>query len=52
MELIDLLKDTLTDVKYNKETIKAKLDGLGKVHPELAAQIDDFCAWLFGEMEG
>ena len=52
VELIDLLKNTLTNVKYNKSDIKTKLDELGKAHPELAAQIDDVSVWLIGEMEG
>ena len=47
VELIDLLKDTLTRIKYNKNEIKNKLDELGKVNPELAAQIEDFRdGWL------
>ncbi|WP_288997708.1 hypothetical protein [uncultured Psychrobacter sp.] len=52
VELIDLLKDTLADIKYNKYEIKDKLDKLSKAHPELAAQIDDVSAWLTSEMEG
>ena len=52
VELIELLKASLTGVKYNKEAIKAKLDKLGKAYPELAAQIEDFGAWLVGEMDG
>ena len=51
VELIDLLKDVLTGVKYNKVDIKTKLDGLGKAHPELAAQIDDVSEWLISEMK-
>ena len=51
VELIDLLKDTLTGVKYNKVDIKTKLDGLGKAHPELAAQINDVSEWLISEMK-
>ena len=51
VELIDLLKDTLTGVKYNKHEVKAKLDGLGKAHPDLAAQIDDVSEWLISEMK-
>ena len=52
VELIDLLKNTLTGVKYNKPEIKNKLDDLAKAQPELAAQMDDFEQWLVGEMEG
>lgn len=52
VELIDLLKNTLTGVKYNKPEIKNKLDDLAKAQPELAAQMDDFEKWLVGEMEG
>ncbi len=52
VELIDLLKESLSSVKYNKEAIKAKLDKSSKAHPELAAQISDVCEWLVGEMEG
>ena len=52
VELIDLLKETLTGVKYNKDDIKAKLDELGKAYPELATQIDDVSTWLIGKMEG
>ncbi|MDN3447130.1 lipoate--protein ligase [Psychrobacter sp. APC 3281] len=52
VELIDLLKKTLTGVKYNKPEIKNKLDDLTKAQPELAAQVSDFEQWLVGEMEG
>ena len=52
VELIELLKNTLTDAKYNKVDIKTKLDELGRAHTELAAQIDDVSKWLTGEMEG
>jgi len=52
VELIDLLKNTLTGVKYNKPEIKNKLDDLTKAQPELAAQVSDFEQWLVGEMEG
>ena len=51
VELIDLLKESLIDVKYNKEAIKAKLDELGRAHTELAAQIEDVSKWLTSEME-
>ncbi|QOD12934.1 lipoate--protein ligase [Psychrobacter sp. 28M-43] len=52
VELIDLLKNTLTGVKYNKLEIKNKLDDLANSQPELAAQVSDFEKWLVGEMEG
>ncbi len=51
VELIDLLKETLTGIKYNKSNIKAKLDRLGKAQPDLEEQINDFEQWLIGEME-
>ena len=52
IELIDLLKESLTDVKYSKVDIKTKLDELSKVHLELVAQIDDVFKWLIEQMEG
>lgn len=52
VELIDLLKKTLTGVKYNKPEIKNKLDDLAIAQPELATQVSDFEKWLVGEMEG
>ena len=52
VELIDLLKETLTDIKYNRHEVKATLAELSKAHAELAAQIDDVSEWLLGEMEG
>ena len=52
VELIDLLKETLTGIRYNKKEIQAKLDKLAKAQPELAAQVNDFEQWLVGEMEG
>ncbi len=52
VELIDLLKETLSRVKYNKIDIRTKLDELSKVHLELAAHIDDVSKWLIGQMEG
>ncbi|MGE6474896.1 lipoate--protein ligase [Psychrobacter sp. NPDC078631] len=51
VELIELLKETLTGVKYNKPEIKNKLDELAKAQPELAAQVSDFEKWLVGEMK-
>ncbi len=52
VELIDLLKETLTGVKYNKYEIENALDELAHSQPELAAQVSDFEKWLVGEMEG
>ncbi|MCG3843323.1 lipoate--protein ligase [Psychrobacter sp. Ps1] len=52
VELIDLLRKTLTGIRYNKKEIQAKLDELAIAQPELAAQVSDFEQWLVGEMEG
>lgn len=52
VELIDLLKKTLTGIKYNKPEIKNKLDDLAIAQPELATQVSNFEKWLVGEMEG
>ena len=52
VELIDLLKETLIGIKYNKEDIKAKFDNLSQGRPELATQVDGVCNWLMSEMEG
>lgn len=52
VELIDLLKETLTSVKYNKKEIQDALAELAKTQPELAMQVNDFEEWLVGEMEG
>ena len=52
VELIDLLKETLTGVKYNKHEIQDALAELAKAQPELAAQVSDFEQWLVGKMEG
>ena len=51
VELIDLLKDTLTGIKYDKNEIQAKLDMLQTAHSDLAAHIHDFEQWLSKEME-
>lgn len=48
VELIDLLKDALAGVKYNKDNIKTRLDELSQANTELAAQIDDVSRWLIG----
>lgn len=52
VELIDLLQEALTGIKYNKGGIKATFNELSQRHPELTAQIDDVSKWLTGEMEG
>ncbi|MGP5345266.1 lipoate--protein ligase [Psychrobacter celer] len=52
VELIDLLKQTLTSTKYNRSEVKAKLAELAQAHDELAAQVGDVSAWLTSEMEG
>ncbi len=52
VELIDLLIETLTDIKYDRHEVKAKFAELGKAHPDLTAHIDDVSAWLTSEMEG
>jgi len=52
VELIDLLKEILTGVKYNKREIQDKLDELANAQPELAVQVSDFGEWLVGEMVG
>ncbi|WP_201587698.1 lipoate--protein ligase [Psychrobacter jeotgali] len=51
VELIDLLKETLTGIKYNRNEVKAKLAELSKAHPDLAAPVDEVSNWLLGEME-
>lgn len=48
VRLIELLKETLTGVKYNKEALK----DLGKEHSKLALQVEDFSVWLVLEVEG
>ena len=52
VELIDLLKEALTGIKYNRHEVKDTLDKLSKAHADLTAQVDDFCTWLLSEMEG
>lgn len=52
VELIDLLKDVLTGIKYNKDNIKTRLDELSRANTELAAQIDDVSRWLIDVLEG
>jgi len=50
VELIDLLKETLTGVKYNKGEIQDTLAELANSQSELAAQVGDFEKWLVAEM--
>ena len=50
--LINLLKEVMTGVKYNKEALKDRLNELSEPYPELARQVDDFSVWLIAEMEG
>ena len=52
VRLIELLKETLTGVKYNKEALKDELNDLGKEHSKLALQVEDFSVWLVLEVEG
>ncbi|MDN3440445.1 lipoate--protein ligase [Psychrobacter sp. APC 3279] len=52
VELIDLLKETLTGIRYNKKEIQDALAELAKTQPELAMQVNDFEEWLVAEMEG
>lgn len=50
--LIGILKEALTEVKYDKDTISAKLAILSEAHLGLATQIDELAAWLLGEIKG
>ncbi len=52
VELIELLKDNLIGVKYNKHEVQSKLEALQQAQPGLVAQINDFEQWLIGEMQG
>ncbi len=52
VELIELLKDTLTGIKYNKNDVKLALDKLKEAQPELATQIGNVSDWLTDEMQG
>lgn len=52
VDLIDLLKQTLTGTKYNRSEVKAKLAELAQANDELAAQVGDVSEWLLDEMEG
>ena len=40
--LINLLKEAMKGVKYNKEALRDGLNDLGKVHPDLAGQVEEF----------
>ena len=51
VELIDLLKEALTNIKYSSHQVQARLNELQQAQPELAMQVDDFCQWLTHEME-
>lgn len=51
VELIEQLKETLTDIRYDRYEVKAKLAKLGKTHSDLATQIDEVSEWLVSEME-
>lgn len=51
VELIDLLKQTLTGTKYNRSEVKTKLAELAQAHDELAAQVGDVSEWLLDEMK-
>ncbi|WP_352336467.1 lipoate protein ligase C-terminal domain-containing protein [Psychrobacter sp. 16-MNA-CIBAN-0192] len=46
VRLIDLLKEALTGVKYNKEVIKVKLDDLGKEHTKFRVLASSWLARL------
>ena len=52
VELIEVLKNTLTGGKYNKAAINAQSAALSTAQPEMASQVDDFSAWLVGEIKG
>ena len=52
VELIEVLKELLTGIKYHKDDIKAKLDGLKQAKLDLAAQVHDFEKWLVGAVAG
>ena len=51
VELIERLKETLTDIRYDRNEVKAKLAKLSKTHSDLATQIDEVSEWLISEME-
>ena len=51
VELIERLKETLTDIRYDRNEVKAKLAKLSETHSDLATQIDEVSEWLISEME-
>ncbi|SUD92008.1 lipoate--protein ligase [Psychrobacter phenylpyruvicus] len=50
VELIDELKQALTDTKYTIADVKAKLEALKKNRADLADQVTDFEQWLVEQM--
>lgn len=50
VELIDELKQALTDTKYTIADVKAKLEALEKERPDLVEQVTDFEQWLVQQM--
>ncbi|WP_296204430.1 lipoate--protein ligase [Psychrobacter sp. UBA3962] len=50
VELIDELKQTLTDTKYTIAEVQAKLQALKRERTDLADQVADFEQWLVGQM--
>lgn len=50
VELIDELKQTLTDTKYTIADVKVKLEALKKERPDLVEQVTDFEQWLVQQM--
>ena len=51
VELIEQLKEALTDIRYDRNEVKAKLAKLSETHSDLATQIDEVSEWLISEME-
>lgn len=50
VELIDELKQALTDTKYTIADVKVKLEALKKERPDLVEQVTDFEQWLVQQM--
>ena len=50
VELIDELKQTLTDTKYTIAEVQAKLQALKRERTDLADQVADFEQWLVSQM--
>lgn len=50
VELIDELKQALTDTKYTIAEVQAKLQALKRERTDLADQVADFERWLVGQM--